>query len=242
MKPLFPFLEPRYVSLTLRAAAILFFAVAAWAAQQPTLQAAQSAGGSTASDEAAKTAERKRRFEEQRKRLEEEKPSSPIGTETEVSADQTLFVSPSVTNMLVGDIREFCVFDIDGKILTREAEWTIDDSGIVTLNDKGQPTIITKQPGKAILRARVGSQSAEASITVLDGDKMPNGTIKWSVPNYPGYKSQKIVQAVPTARGPDLYTVEENGEGKSLVRAWTSEGIFLWIRKFDRRIVGAIPH
>jgi hypothetical protein len=112
----------------------------------------------------------------------------------------------------------------------------------VTLNDKGQPTIITKQPGKAILRARVGSQSAEASITVLDGDKMPNGTIKWSVPNYPGYKSQKIVQAVPTARGPDLYTVEENVEGKSLVRAWTSEGIFLWIRKFDRRIVGAIPH
>jgi hypothetical protein len=37
--------------------------------------------------------------------------------------------------MLVGDIREFCVFDIAGKILTREAEWTIDDSEIATLND-----------------------------------------------------------------------------------------------------------
>jgi len=228
--------------LTLRAAVVLFFAVAAWAAQQPTQQPAQSAGGSTASDEEAKAAERKRRFEEQKKRLEEERPSSPIGAETEVSADQTLFVSPSVTNMLVGEIREFSAFDIDGKILTREAEWTIDDSGIATLNDKGQSTIVTKQPGKATLRARAGSRSAEASITVLDGDKMPNGTIKWSVPNYPGYTSKQIVQAVPTARGPDIYTVEENAQGKSLVRAWTSEGIFLWMRKFDRRIVGAIPH
>jgi len=228
--------------LTLRAAVVLFFAVAAWAAQQPTQQPAQSAGGSTASDEEAKAVERKRRFEEQKKRLEEERPSSPIGAETEVSADQTLFVSPSVTNMLVGEIREFSAFDIDGKILTREAEWTIDDSGIATLNDKGQSTIVTKQPGKATLRARAGSRSAEASITVLDGDKMPNGTIKWSVPNYPGYTSKQIVQAVPTARGPDIYTVEENAQGKSLVRAWTSEGIFLWMRKFDRRIVGAIPH
>jgi hypothetical protein len=228
--------------VTLRAAAILFFAVATGAAQQPTQQPAQNASGSTASDEAAKAAERKKRFEEQKKKLEEDRPSSPIGAETEVSADQTLFVSPSVTTMLIGDIREFCVFDLDGKILTHEAEWTIGDSGIATLNDKGQPTIITKQPGKTILRARVGSRSAETSITVLDGDKMPNGTIKWSVPNYPGYNSKQIVQAVPTARGPDIYTVEENAEGKSLLRAWTSEGIFLWMRKFDRRIVGAVPH
>lgn len=231
MKPLFPFVR---CSLTLRAAVILFFAVTAWAAQQPTQQPAQSTD--------AKAAERKKRFEEQKKRLEEERPSSRIGAETEVSADQTLFVSPSVTNMLVGDTREFCVFDLDGRILTREAEWTIDDVGIVTLNDTHQPTIIAKQSGHAILRARVGSRSAEVSITVLDGDKMPNGTIKWSVPNYPGYKSKQIVQAVPTNRGPDIYTVEENAQGKSLVRAWTSEGIILWIRKFDHQIVGAIPH
>jgi hypothetical protein len=161
--------------LTLRSAAIVFFAVAAWAAQQPTQQPAQSTAGSTASDAAAKATERKKRFEEQKKRLEEERPSSPIGAETEVSADQTLFVSPSVTNM-------------------------------------------------------------------LDGDKMPDGTIKWSVPNYPGYASKQIVQAVPTDRGPDIYAVEENAQGKSLVRAWTSEGILLWMRKFDSRIVGAVPH
>jgi hypothetical protein len=235
VKPLFPFVRPKCVSLTLRAALILFFAVTAWAAQQPTQQPAQST-------EVAKAAERKKRFEEQKTRLEEERSSSRIGAETEVSADQTLFVSPSVTNMLVGDTREFCVFDLDGRILTREAEWTIDDAGIAILNDKGQPTVITKHSGKTVLRARVGSRSAEASITVLDGDKMPNGTIKWSVPNYPGYKSKQIVQAVPTNRGPDIYTVEDNAQGKSLVRAWTSEGIILWIRKFDYQIAGAIPH
>jgi hypothetical protein len=240
LKPFFPFIRPGCVLLTLGAAAILFSAVTAWAA--PTQQPVQSTEGSTSSDEVGKGAERKRRFEEQRKKLEEERPSSRIGVETEVSADQTLFVSPSVTNMLVGDTRDFCVFDIDGKILTREAEWTIDDAGIATLNGEHQPTIIAKHSGHAILRARVVSRSAEASITVLDGDKIPNGTIKWSVPNYPGYKSKQIVQAVPTNSGPDIYTVEENAQGKSLVRAWTSEGIILWIRKFDHQIVGAIPH
>jgi hypothetical protein len=144
--------------------------------------------------------------------------------------------------MLAGETREFCAFDIDGKLLTREAEWTIDDPGIATLNDKGVPTITTRQPGKATLRARVGNRAAEASITVLDGDSMPNGTIKWSVPNYPGYTSKQIVQAVPTARGPDLYTVEENDRHESLIRAWTSEGIFLWLRKSKQRIVSAMPH
>ena len=230
MRSLFPVVRPRCVLLTLRAALIFTFTATAWADQQPT------------SDEAAKAAERKKRFEEQKKKLEEEKPRSPIATETEVSADQTLFVSPSVTNMLIGDTREFCAFDIDGKILTSEAEWTIDDGGIAALNDKGQPTIIAKRSGKAVLRARVGSRSAEASITVVDGDKMPDGTIKWSVPNYPGYKSKQIVQAVPRNGGPDIYTVEENAQGNSLIRAWTSEGIFLRLRKFDGRITGAIPH
>jgi predicted permease len=71
----------------------------------------QNTGRSTANDEATKTTERKRRFEEQRRRLEQAEQGSKVGSGTEVNADQTLFVSPSVTNMLVGDIRESCVFD-----------------------------------------------------------------------------------------------------------------------------------
>lgn len=144
--------------------------------------------------------------------------------------------------MLVGEFREFCVYDIDGKLLTREAEWAIDDPSVASLNDNGEPTITTKRPGKTTLHARVGGRTAQASITVLDGDSLPVGTVKWGVPNYPGYKTKKIVQAVPRERGPDIYTIEENDQQKSLVRAWTSEGIFLWLRKFDRRIVDAVPH
>jgi hypothetical protein len=235
-----PFFASRTAMLAcaIPALLVILFAVSTRATQQP----AQSTGASTVNDEAARAAERKRRFEEQKRRLEQAEPSSRVVSGTQVSADQTLFVSPSVTNMLVGDFREFCVFDIDGKILTRQAEWTIDDSGIATLNDKGEPTITAKQPGKATLRARIGSRSAEASVTVLDGSKMPDGTIKWSVPNYPGYKSRDIVQAVPTNHGPDLYTIEENDQGESLVRAWTSEGIFLWLRKSKQRIIQAVPH
>lgn len=218
-----------------------FFTATIQLAQHFPQQPVQSSA-TASSDEAAKAAERKRRFEEQKRKLEEAEGSSKVTAETEVNADQTLFVSPSLTNMLLGDSREFCVFDIHGKILTREAEWTIDDPGVATLDVKEAPTITTHRPGKVTLRARVGVQTAEAAITVLDGDKLPDGTIAWSVPNFPGYKGKEIVQAVPTANGPDLYTIEENDQGHSLVRAWTSEGIFLWLRKSDRKIVGAVPH
>ena len=93
-----------------------------------------------------------------------------------------------------------------------------------------------------MLRARVGGRTAEASITVLEGDELPVGTIQWSVPSYPGYKSKQIVQAMPSANGPDLYTMEENDQGHSLIRAWTSEGIFLWQRKSNQKIVNVVPH
>jgi hypothetical protein len=208
---------------------------------QPPAQAQQQTDAS-ASDEAAKAAERKKRFEEQKRRLEIADPNAQKVAEAEVDSDQTLFVSPAIVNMNAGDIRAFCVFDIDGKILTNGAEWSLSDSNVVSLATSGEPTIMAKQPGKTTLRARVGGRTTEASITVLEGNTMPNGTIKWAVPNYPGYKSKQIVQAVPTDRGPDIYTIEENAEGKSLIRAWTSEGIFLWMRKSDRRIIEAIPH
>ena len=196
----------------------------------------------TPQNPAAEAAARKKRFEEEKKKLEEGDASAQSGAETEVDADQTLFVSPSVVNLNAGDVRPFCVFDIDGKILTSSAEWALSDSAAVTLTSGAEPVITAMEPGKAILRARVGNRTAEASIAVLEGNTMPAGTIKWSVPNYPGYKTKQIVQAVPRERGPDIYTIEENAEGKSLVRAWTSEGIFLWMRKFNRRIVNAVPH
>lgn len=220
---------------------IFFFTATIQSAQHFAHQPVQSSA-TVSGDEAAKAAERKRRFEEQKRKLEEAEGASKVAAETEVSPDQTLFVSPSVSNMLPGDFREFCAFDINGKILTREAEWTIDDPGIAALDVKEAPTITTRRPGKATLRARVGGQTAEAAIAVLDGDKLPDGTVKWSAPNYPGYKNKQIVQAVPRVNGPDVYTIEENDQGHSLIRAWTSEGIFLWLRKSDRKIVNAVPH
>jgi hypothetical protein len=77
--------------LKLGATAILFFAVMGSTAQQQVQQPVQSR--EAPNDEAAKAAARKKLFEADKKKLEEEKPRSPIGGETEVSADQTLFFS-----------------------------------------------------------------------------------------------------------------------------------------------------
>jgi hypothetical protein len=46
--------------------------------------------------------------------------------------------------MHVGEFREFCVFDSDGKILTREAEWT--SAGIFLWLRKSGQRIIQAVP------------------------------------------------------------------------------------------------
>jgi hypothetical protein len=94
------------------------------------------------------------------------------------------------------------------------------------------------------LRARIGLRTAEAVITVRDGDKLPDGAILWSVPQIPGFAGKQLVQAVPTANGPDLYSIDQNEQGEQIVRAIFSDGRQLWMRKMPRtgNIVNAVPH
>jgi hypothetical protein len=82
-------------------------------AQQESVPWQESPPSTQAQDAAAKAAERKKRFEEQRRRLEEDSTSNSEGHSA--SAGQTLFISPAVVNMVLGDTQPFCAFDIDGK-------------------------------------------------------------------------------------------------------------------------------
>ncbi|MGB8494486.1 MAG: hypothetical protein WCE53_08825 [Candidatus Acidiferrum sp.] len=197
-------------------------------------------------DAAAKAAERRKHFEEEKLRLEESDGAKPkgIGPEAPSDPDQTLFISPAVVNMLVGESHSFSAFELEGKTVTPSAEWTLDNSDVVELSNNGGPTVISKAPGKATLRARIGSRTAEALITVHDVQKLPDGTILWSSPGIPGFKTKQIVQAVPSATGPDMYTIEQNEKGEQLIRAMFGDGRQLWMRKMSRTgpIVNAVPH
>jgi hypothetical protein len=55
--------------------------------------------------------------------------------------------------------------------------------------------------------------------------------VLWSVTPIPGCKNSNLMQAVPSANGPDLYDQEQCPEG-SVLRALTADGRELWRRSF----------
>ena len=186
---------------------------------------------------AAKAAARKRRFEEEKRRLE--------GGDHSASSDpnQTFFVSPVKVNLLVGQSQPFCAFDLDGKTLTSEAEWTISSSSsIATLTRAGGPLVMAKGLGTLTIRARVGTRDAEAEITVLAGPALTPGTVRWSAPNIPGFKIERTTPAVPSPNGPDVYLQETNSAGETLIRALTSDGVQLWMRRSAEPVKKIVAH
>jgi len=188
-------------------------------------------GQDAAPKDAAKAAARKKRFEEERKRLELAGESSSQAPAPE--ADQTLFVTPAVVNMMVGDSHSFSAFDIDGHTVTSAAEWSVSNSYVADLSNGDGPTITAKDHGSVTLRAQIGGRAAEAVITVISGDKFAPGTVLWSAPEIPGFKVIKFVQAVPSARGPDLYCMDKSDDGDTLIRALLSDGRQLWMKHYS---------
>ena len=136
--------------------------------------------------------------------------------------------------MLVGDTHSFGAFDIEGRTLTGSVQWSISNSFVASLSTDGDPTITSKSTGTATLRAQIGARYAEAIITVLPGTTVPTGSVLWSAGDIPGFKSNEIKPAVPTANGPDVYEIAENAQGDRLVRALASDGRQLWMRYFRK--------
>lgn len=186
-------------------------------------------------------AERKKRFEEDKRRLEasESNNSSAPAIPHTPTADwnQTLFVSPSIANLVVGETRRFGAFELNlnslaSRVVTDNVEWSISDTAIAELFDKSDPTIDAKSAGTTTIRARQGDRVGEATITVISAGPLPAGSVIWAVPQIQDYVTKQIVQAVPTATGPALYSIDENPQHISLLRAFTSDGLQLWSRKF----------
>ena len=59
---------------------------------------------------------------------------------------------------------------------------------------------------------------------------MAPGTVLWNGGDVPGCHTTKIMPAVPTANGPDVFEQSECPDG-IYIRAFTAQGIALWRRK-----------
>jgi hypothetical protein len=180
----------------------LFFSPLAGAQATSTPPPANSSAPSSTGSAAAKAAERKKHFTEAEKKLENSDPQEQSKNSPSNSlhvSPNDLSLSPKLVNMLVGNTQRFSLFDFAGHKLTSQAEWTVSDSSVAEMSViNGVPTLVSKQTGTVLVRARFDGRSAEATVNVIKPGEMKPGTILWQAPSVPGFKPIQIVPAVPS--------------------------------------------
>jgi hypothetical protein len=145
-------------------------------------------------------------------------------------------ITPQSATLLVGESRPFRMVDQNGQ-LQRNVTWTVSDPDALQANGGDELTIIAKQTGDFRISAQSKNGSAEATVRIMEG-KMPVGTRIWSGGTRPGCKSVQLVQAMPSANGPDMYETSHCADG-DYVTALTSDGMQLWRRRLGA--AGAPP-
>jgi hypothetical protein len=148
-----------------------------------------------------------------------------------------LKITPEKATLLVGESKTFRMVDQNGQ-MQRNIVWNISDSGAFEKEEGDELVVTAKQRGDFTISAHNSDGSAEASIKVMEGTTLPEGTAKWTGTSVEGCKTIKVIPAVPSANGPDIFEQSQCADG-SYVTAYTEEGIQLWRRKVSN--AGPVP-
>jgi hypothetical protein len=138
-------------------------------------------------------------------------------------------ITPEKVTLLVGESKTFRLVDQNGQMQTN-ISWSISDSGAFQIQEGNELFITAKRAGDFSVSGHNADGSADATIKVMEGTTLPQGTVKWSGASVDGCKTVKVTPAVPSANGPDVFeqSLCEDGE---YIAAYTSEGIQLWRTK-----------
>lgn len=142
-----------------------------------------------------------------------------------------LIVTPSSVTLLVNDFAYLSAIDVTGRP-SPSVTWTLSASVAELQTDENGKVLITAvRPGRAILSAASDNFSATAVVTILAGEKLPPGTLKWRVDPTPGFETQFVQQAAPaTSSSVSFYAVESSKSSGSNIRAFDEMGEQLWSR------------
>jgi outer membrane protein assembly factor BamB len=88
---------------------------------------------------------------------------------------------------------------------------------------------VAKETGRAVLQATANNQSATAMITVVEGEKLPPGTVRWSLQPMRNFATLLVIQAVPRDEAPSFYSVEWSRSENAIVRALNESGEQIWM-------------
>ncbi len=153
-----------------------------------------------------------------------------------------LQVTPTTVNMFVTGTQQFTAVDNLGNPAS-DITWTVSNSSLATITT-ANPTVLTAvEAGTVTLTATVEGVSAQAQITISPANTiLPAGSVLWSDPPAPGFTTMQIAQAVPTATGPDLYSVQLSADGtQSVVQALQADGEQMWQAQMPAAVGSSVP-
>jgi len=138
----------------------------------------------------------------------------------------SLVVTPSKATLTSGQWQMFRAVGTDGRLLTG-VQWSVSPAYAAELRtgDEAEVSSITATHFEII--AHYEGRTASATVTVVSGYSLPEGTSKWVVMELPGFKTVKLIPAYPTAGGADVFAEETLGSTR-IIRAYTEDGRELW--------------
>jgi hypothetical protein len=142
----------------------------------------------------------------------------------------SLQITPAASNLAVGGTQTFTAVDNVG-IPRQDVNWTVSNTSLASLvsNPNGTTTVTGLAAGVVNLTATAEGVTAQAQVTILASGAFVPGTVIWSAPAMPGFSLQKLVQAVPSSTGPDLYATQISADGtQSIIQALQADGEQLW--------------
>jgi hypothetical protein len=142
-----------------------------------------------------------------------------------------LAVTPSVANLVIGGSQRFRLVDQNGR-QQHHVSWIVFEPEAFEVQQGDDLVLTAKKPGSFRIGAESASGSAQASVKVIEGAALPAGSIIWSASTPEGCKTTKIVPAVPSASGVDIFETSRCQDG-DYVSAYTAEGILVWRRKIS---------
>jgi hypothetical protein len=112
----------------------------------------------------------------------------------------SLLITPSLANMLVGNTRSVALIGDLGQPVTG-ATWSISDPTVANIGPTDPPQIAALAPGTTTLTANFNHLSAAMTINVLPGTSLPAGTALWAFDPLPGNKILRMVPGNPVKPG-----------------------------------------
>jgi outer membrane protein assembly factor BamB len=142
-------------------------------------------------------------------------------------ADLGWRVSPEKINVQVGADRQLQLLDDSAQEL-HGAEWSVDDPAMADIrNENGRAVVHAKATGTVKITATLNRERRFREIKIWpENDKLPPGTTNWGT--HPIGRELGDISAVPTAEGPNVFSLEQTAQGNTYLRGVREDGIQIW--------------